>query len=230
MHRPPLHDRRQLLAAMALAPLAARAEPPLCRDGHRQSPIDIVPTGRAALPPLRVDWRPSPLRIVHDGHTVRVRSAPGSRMFVGEVPHALQQFHFHLPGGDRLRGESFPLGLHFPHKSPSGQLVTLVRLMREGAPHPALERLLPLLPHAGEPERSDPAVQVQPADWLPTDTGYYRYEGSLTSAPCTEGVVWLVLKSVGTVSSAQLAALRAVIAPNARAVQPSHGRPVLESS
>lgn len=224
----PHPTRRAALAALACLPAAARAEPPLCTRGQRQSPIDVVPTAHAALPPLRIDWRPSPLRIVHDGHTVRVRSAPGNRTYLGAAPHSLQQFHFHLPGGDRIRGEAFPLGLHFPHKSAAGQLVTLVLLLREGAPNPALAQLLPWMPRPGQPERHEPATLLQAADWLPASLGYYRYEGSLTSAPCTEGVVWLVLKSVGTVSSGQLAQLRALIAPNARPVQPSHGRPVLE--
>ena len=219
--------RRRTLATLALLPLAARAD--LCRSGRRQSPIDVVPTARAALPALRADWQASPLRWVHDGHTLRVRSAPGSRLWLGSTPLALQQFHFHLPGGDRIRGEHFPLGLHFPHKSPSGQLVTLVLLCREGAPHPALAQLPRPWPRAGEPERSVAGASVDPRLWLPPELGYYRYEGSLTSAPCTEGVVWLVLRQVATVSSDQLAALREVIAPNAREVQPTNGRAVLES-
>ncbi|MBQ0961979.1 carbonic anhydrase family protein [Ideonella sp. 4Y11] len=219
--------RRQALASLGLLPLAARAD--LCRDGRRQSPIDIVPTAQVVLPPLRAAWQASPLRWVHDGHTVRVRSAPGSRLWVGTVPHTLQQFHFHLPGGDRLRGEAFPLGLHFPHKSPSGQLVTLVLLCREGAAHPALAQLPRPWPQAGAAERSLPGTLIDPSLWLPGDLAYYRYEGSLTSPPCTEGVLWLVLKQVASVSAEQLAALRAVIAPNARAVQPANGRAVLAS-
>jgi len=224
MHR---LTRRHALAQLGLLPLAAHAD--LCRDGRRQSPIDIVPTAQATLPPLRAAWQPSPLRWVHDGHTLRVRSAPGSRLWVGAVPHTLQQFHFHLPGGDRIRGEAFPLGLHFPHKSPSGQLVTLVLLCREGAAHPALAQLPHPWPQAGAPERKQPGTVVDPSLWLPADLAYYRYEGSLTSAPCTEGVVWLVLKQVASVSAEQLAALRAAIAPNARALQPSNGRAVLAS-
>ncbi len=231
----PLQSRRACLAWLAslgaahVAHPAHAATPALCEQGRRQSPIDIVPTEHRALPALRFDWRPSPLRVVHDGHTVRMRSAPGSRMWIGPTPHTLQQFHFHLPGGEHIRGEAFPLGLHFPHKSPSGQLVTLVLLLREGPAHPALEQLLPLLPREGQPEHTDPTQLVDPTAWLPRELGYYRYEGSLTSAPCTEGVVWIVLKATGTVSAAQLAALRARIAPNARPIQPSHGRVVTES-
>lgn len=224
----PHHPRRRhALAAIAAWPLVTRAEPRLCSQGRRQSPIDVVETQHASGPTLRFDWHASALRIVHDGHTVRVRSEPGSRLWIGPLAHTLQQFHFHLPGGDRLHGEEFPLGLHFPHKSPSGQLVTVVLLMREGAAHPLLERLLPLMPRPGAGERVDASVRIDPSAWLPPARGYYRYSGSLTGAPCTEGVDWIVMKSAGSVSTAQLTALRALVAPNVRAPQPRYGRAIL---
>lgn len=208
----------------------AQAAPDTCATGRHQSPINITHPEPAAHPaPLRFDYPPAPLRLVHDGHTIRVRLPAGqSRMWVGEAPHALQQFHFHLPAGDQVQGEEFPLGLHFPHKARSGQLVTLVLLFRLGTEHPALAALLPHLPAAGEPEHSVPGVQVNPAAWLPARKAYYAYEGSLTSAPCTEGVRWLVLQQVQTVSAAQLARLRERIGgSNARPVQPLNGRRVV---
>jgi carbonic anhydrase len=225
--------RRRLISAAALAllsaPLGARAEAPLCARGKRQSPIDIAGATRRDLPPLSFDYRPEPLRIVHDGHTVRVRCS-ASTMRVGPEPHRLQQFHFHLPGGDTIGGETFPLGMHFPHKSRSGQLVTLVLLFRDGRAHAALDALLPWLPQAGAPERTVANVSSDPAAWLPAARGYYRYSGSLTSPPCTEGVTWLVLRQAQEVSQSQLDRLRRLIAPNARPIQPRNGREILESA
>ena len=231
--RSPGRQRRRLIGAGVLAllfpPLRARADASLCARGLRQSPIDIVGTTRRELPPLEFDYRAEALRIVHDDHTVRVRCTT-STMRVGGDPHRLQQFHFHLPGGDRIGGEEFPLGVHLPHKSRSGQLVTLVLLFREGRSHAALEQLLPRMPAAGEPERTHPDVRFDPATLLPAERGYYRYTGSLTSPPCTEGVAWLVIRRVQEVSAAQLARLRQLIAPNARPVQPRNGREILESA
>lgn len=231
--RSPGRERRRLIGAGALAlflpPLVARADAALCARGLRQSPIDIAGATRRDLPPLEFDYRAEALRIVNDGHTVRVRCA-ASTMRVGGAPHRLQQFHFHLPAGDRIGGEEFPLGAHLPHKSSSGQLVTLVLLFREGRSHAALERLLPWMPAAREPERKHPDVSFDPAAWLPAENGYYRYTGSLTSPPCTEGVAWLVIKRVQEVSAAQLVRLRQLIAPNARPVQPRNGREILESA
>jgi carbonic anhydrase len=201
-----------------------------CERGQRQSPIDIVAARREPLPALQFDYRPAPLRVVNDGHTVRVRFARGSRLLIGGEAHALQQFHFHVPGGDKLRGEEFPMAMHFLHKSASGRLVSLVLLFRLGAENAALAALLPQLPARGEPERTVPGATVDPARWLPAVHGYYAYDGSLTAPPCTEGVRWLVLKQPLELSAAQLARLAALFPRNARPVQPLHGRVVSESS
>jgi carbonic anhydrase len=72
-------------------------------------------------------------------------------------------------------------------------------------------------------------VTVDPAAWLPAARGYYRYDGSETAPPCSEGVRWLVLKQPQTLSAGQLDRLRQRIAPNARAVQPLNGRVVQET-
>lgn len=201
----------------------------LCASGSRQSPIDIQATQRAALPALGVQYRAAPLRLVNDGHTVRVRFAHGSRLLAGREALVLQQFHFHRPGGDRIRGEEFPLALHLVHKAPSGQLVTVVAPFRVGAPHAGLAALLPHLPAAGTPERSVAGVTADAAQFLPPRLGYFAYEGSLTGPPCTEGVRWLVLKDAQTLSAAQLEALARVVPINARPVQPLNGRVVRES-
>lgn len=209
-----------------------RREWALCSKGQRQSPIDIVASQPGPATPLRFDYRPAPRRIVNDGHTVRVRFASGghggSRLFLGHEALNLQQFHFHTPGGDKLHGEEFPLGMHFLHKSASGRLVALVLLFRQGAENPALKALLPHMPTPGLPEQTLAQVAVDPAQWLPVSKGYYRYEGSLTAPPCTEGVLWLVMKQPLEVSAVQLAALHRLFPDNARPTQPLRGRQVLE--
>lgn len=198
----------------------------LCENGRRQSPIDIVQAQQQPLPALQFTWRAEALRVVNDGHTVRVRFAAGQRLEIGRERLQLQQFHFHHPGGDKLRGEAFPLAMHFLHKGPTSGLVALVLLFRSGAEHPVLAALLPHLPAQRGPEQLQAGVSVDPAQWLPADAGYYRYEGSLTAPPCTEGVTWIVLKQVQTASPAQLARLRQLMPTNAREVQPLHGRVV----
>lgn len=201
----------------------------LCGRGRRQSPIDIVAARRQALPALQFQYRSAPLRLVNDGHTVRLRVANGSRLLVDGQPLTLQQLHFHLPGGDRLQGEEFPMAMHFLHKSRAGQLVTLVVLFRQGAENAALASLLPKMPPPGQPEQTVPGTLLEPARLLPAQPGYYRYDGSLTAPPCTEGVLWIVMRQPLELSAAQLARLGQLIPPNARPVQPLHGRVVAES-
>lgn len=219
-----------MVLTVALTGGSARAAAPdLCERGQRQSPIDITVTHMRALPALQAQYRPAPLRVVNDGHTVRVRFANGSRLLRGSEPLTLQQFHFHRTGGDRVRGEDFPMSMHWLHKGRDGRLVSLVLLFRQGAENAALARLLPHFPAAGAPERTLADVTFDPAAWLPAKLSYYAYEGSLTGPPCTEGVLWLVLKTPLEASAAQLARLAALVPPNARPVQPLHGRVVAES-
>jgi carbonic anhydrase len=241
---------RWLLCAAALLPRAAlaaephweysgefgpahwgsmRAEYMLCDRGHRQSPIDIVSTRRESLPPLQFDYRREPLRVVNDGHTVRVRFGAGSRLLIGGKPHRLQQFHFHVPGGDRVHGEEFPMAMHFLHKGADGRLVSLVVLFRLGAENRALGALLPKLPLRGVPEQRLPDTLVDPAALVPVSHGYYVYDGSLTAPPCTEGVRWIVMKQALELSAAQLERLGRLFPNNARPAQPLHERVVIES-
>ncbi|MDO8772370.1 MAG: carbonic anhydrase family protein [Burkholderiaceae bacterium] len=219
---------RYLALAMAtLASSAAAAS--LCDSGKRQSPIDIRATTRKPMPALQFDYRPAPLRIADDGHTVRVRFAAGQSLRIGSERFTLQQFHFHTPGGDRIAGEEFPMTAHLLHKSASGQLLAVVVLFRTGADNPLLDTLLPLIPAQvdGDHMHADRAVDARAL--LPASLGYYRYTGSLTASPCTEGVEWLVLKQPLEVSKAQLARYRQRFADNVRGVQPLHQRAVLES-
>ena len=215
-----------------LLPLLLSAAPcwaATCDSGQRQSPIDITATTRQKLAALTFDYRASPLRIADDGHTVRVRFGNGNQLYIGTQRYTLQQFHFHTPSGDRIAGKEFPMAAHLLHKSPSGQLLAVVVLFRIGAENPLLASLLPLIPARGDGDHAPPGLTVDVSRLLPASRGYYRYPGSLTSPPCTEGVDWIILKQPLELSAAQLARYRERFADNARAVQPRHDRLVLES-
>ncbi len=216
------------LLMLLLLLFAMSAHASTCDNGLKQSPIDITQSTRQKLPPLQFDYPTAPLKLANDGHTVRVRFDRG-QLRIGPQRYTLLQFHFHTPGGDRIAGEDFPMAAHLLHKSASGQLLVVVVLFRLGAENPLLSTLLPLIPaHAGE---ATPLAgnMIDVNRLLPRQKGYYRYQGSLTAPPCTEGVDWIVLKEPLTLSAAQLARYRALFADNARAVQPLNGRTVLES-
>lgn len=55
---------------------------------------------------------------------------------------------------------------------------------------------------------------------------YWRYDGSFTTPPCTQGVKWFVTESTATVSSQQVKEFVDFVHPNARPAQPLGGRTV----
>ena len=215
--------------ALLFSPQLLRAESSLCQTGRKQSPVDIVAPVRQEMAALDFQYRQSPLRIANDGHTARVRIAKGSRLLIGKESYTLQQFHFHTPGGDRIAGEEFPMAAHLLHKSQSGQLLALVVLFRQGAENPALATLWPRIPVRADGDHTVADALADPAALLPAGHAYYRYEGSLTSSPCTEGVTWLVMKQPLTVSAEQLAYWRTRFTDNIRAPQKLQGRVIQES-
>jgi carbonic anhydrase len=203
----------------------------LCENGHRQSPINITPQAIAAQkqPPMQPDYRTAPLTLANDGHTVRVRFTKSGELVLGQEHYTLQQFHFHTPGGDQINGEAFPFAAHILHKSRSGQLLAIVVPFRLGAENPLLKQLMPLIPAKVDGDHSHPGVTVSARDLLPRLLGYYRYAGSLTAAPCTEGVQWLVMKQPLELSAEQLAEYKHHFADNMRGVNPLYRRPIFES-
>ena len=78
-------------------------------------------------------------------------------------------------------------------------------------------------------EASVDGMSIDASDLLPSKRGYYTFDGSLTTPPCSEGVRWFVLKAPATFSAAEIAAFAKLYPMNARPVQPLHGREVASS-
>ncbi len=223
------HFMKHLLLPLLLCSSLSHAS--LCESGHRQSPINITTSALATqkLPAMQPDYRAAPLRLANDGHTVRVRFSHSGELVLGKEHYTLQQFHFHTPGGDQINGEAFPLAGHILHKSRSGQLLAIVVPFRLGAESPLLKQLMPLIPAKVDGDHTHPAITVSARELMPKQLGYYRYTGSLTAAPCTEGVQWLVMKQPMELSAAQLAEYKRHFADNMRGVNPLYQRPIFES-
>jgi carbonic anhydrase len=207
---------------------AAACSASLCESGLRQSPIDIRASQKQHLPPLVFHYQAEPLRLANDGHTVRVRLHSAGSLTIGAQAYTLQQFHFHTPGGDRIAGEEFPMAAHLLHKSASGQLLAIVVPFRVGAENPLLRAVFKRIPAKQDGDHAFAEV-VNALDLLPLQRGYFRYSGSLTASPCTEGVEWIVMKQAVELSAAQLALYKSQFADNIRAPRALNQRVVLES-
>ncbi|HMP77671.1 MAG TPA: carbonic anhydrase family protein [Kiritimatiellia bacterium] len=199
--------------------------------GQNQSPVDLQVARmiEADLAPLAFDYKSVALDLVNNGHTIQANVAPGSSLVVDGISFALKQFHFHCPSENLMDGRSYPLEAHLVHADADGHLAVVAVLFEEGAENALLRRLWSHMPKEKDASVRTEDVQINAADLLPEDRAYYRYNGSLTTPPCTEGVRWLVCKQPVTLSPGQVEAFLHVLHhPNNRPVQPQNARPVLK--
>ena len=199
-----------------------------CGVGQQQSPIDIAQTVKAELPALNFHYGKVSPTIWNNGHTVQVNVPPGNTLEVGGQTYELLQFHFHLPSEEAVQGRHFPMVIHLVHKNADGQLGVVGVFIKAGPANAVLKPIFAHLPRQGEKITVDD-LSLDLAALLPQSLGYYSFDGSLTTPPCSEGVNWMVLKSPVDLSPAEIASFRHLIGHNARPVQPLNGRTVKES-
>ena len=200
-----------------------------CADGHEQSPIDIRGAHlNAQLPPIEFHYMAASAQIVNNGHTVQIAVKPGSYITVAGQRYDLVQFHFHHPAEEAVKGKLTDMDIHLVHKSAEGKLAVIAVRLKEdlNSANAVLATLWPHLPKtAGAQDKV--TDMVNPGGFLPADRGYWTYQGSLTTPPCTEGVRWFVLAPVGEVSDAQLQKFRAAAhGDTSRPIQPLGARKV----
>jgi carbonic anhydrase len=200
-----------------------------CARGQRQSPIDIRGGIAVDLEPIRFDYRPGAFSVIDNGHTVEVDVAPGSSITVTGHRYELQQFHFHRPSEERVDGRQFDMSVHLVHKDAEGRLAVVAVLLDRGSAQPVVQAVwnnLPLEKH--EAVRAD--TPLDPAQLLPDDRRYYTYMGSLTTPPCSEGVLWMVMQHPVPLSPEQLSIFARLYPMNARPIQQADGRLIKQSN
>jgi carbonic anhydrase len=196
-----------------------------CQIGKLQSPIDIQGAKAADLPAIRFDYKPAPLKVIDNGHTIQVNYAPGSAIDVAGTRYELVQFHFHKPSEEKIDGKSHAMVAHLVHKGGDGALAVVAVLLDKGADNPTLRAVWSHLPKQKEKEVASTAT-IDAAALLPHDKGYYTFAGSLTTPPCSEGVRWFVLKQPMTLAASEVTAFAKLYPMNARPTQPLNGRTV----
>jgi len=200
-----------------------------CKNGHRQSPIDIRNPQKADLPPIRFDYKPSPLHIIDNGHTIMINNAPGSSFRVGDKQYALKQFHFHRPSEEKINGKTYDMVVHLVHADQDGNLAVIAILLESGKNNPLIQELWNDFPKEKEKEERLDTITINAANLLPADLGYYTFSGSLTTPPCSENVTWFVLKQPITVTGEEIEQFTKLYRHDARPTQPLYDRVVRES-
>jgi carbonic anhydrase len=206
-----------------------------CGTGKAQSPIDLParPAQSATKAPAPPKWDPVPVRVINDGHFLKIEDpAPSAFVFEGTT-YALKSFHFHVPAEHTIDGRSFDAEGHFVHKSAEGKTVVVALLFQHGRENEILRPMWDALPSTIGAEPVDTGKTVDIQALLPKAPRYIRYDGSLTAPPCTEGVTWLiVLPETDTplqLSIGQLGRHRsATHGPTNRPIQPSAGRVIMQ--
>jgi len=202
----------------------------MCSEGTQQSPINIVATKDVDLKPLALNYTAGSKSIINNGHTIQVNIAEGSALEINKIDYDLKQFHFHVPSENNINGNTFPLEAHFVHATKEGQLAVVAVMFVEGEENPVLTKIWKKLPtlKPGETQKCGLTVDEVKA-LMPKDKDYYKFTGSLTTPPCSEGVKWHIYKKPLTASKAQIAQFFSQFGfPNNRPVQATNNRKIEE--
>ena len=200
-----------------------------CAEGARQSPINIRGGIKVDLEPIGFEYRPSSFSVIDNGHTVQVNVDSGNAITIMGRRYELVQFHFHRPAEERVDGRVYDMVAHLVHKDPDGRLAVIAVLMDRGQAHPMIQTVWNNLP-LERGEEIGGTAQINLTALLPANRSYYTYMGSLTTPPCSEGVLWMVMKEPVQVSTEQIAIFSRLYPMNARPLQAMSGRLIKESN
>ncbi|UYI49061.1 carbonic anhydrase [Vibrio natriegens] len=196
-----------------------------CAQGKNQSPIDIQSTVQAELAKLELDYNGKAISLTNNGHTLQTSLEGDNNLLVDGKSFNLKQFHFHTPSENHVDGKSYPLEAHYVHADEQGNLAVVAVFFEEGDANPALDKLLDKVP--AKDSNVTISAPFDASALIPSEKDYYRFNGSLTTPPCSEGVRWLVLKDPQTISAAQIATFEQAMGENNRPVQPLNARLIL---
>ncbi|NXU14090.1 CAH4 anhydrase, partial [Pardalotus punctatus] len=221
-----------------------------------------------SLTPLTFDGYdvkgPAKWDVENNGHTVKVTLNASPKVGGGGLARKYKAVEFHLhwgvpgelqnvPGSEHsIDGEKYPMELHVVHiredaldvteakQSPDGLAVLafFVKADEENKNYATLLNELDNIKCKGQSAQMDP---LPLSSLLPPeeDLGrYYRYEGSLTTPDCHEGVIWTIFETPIELSPLQLFQFSVLhfdgqnstlMMENFRPAQPLQGRTVLWS-
>ena len=203
----------------------------ICATGKRQSPINIDDsiTLRGPAEAIGFDYNTSSATVVNNGHTIQIDVTGDNGILVRGTRYQLLQLHFRHPSEERINHRSFPMAAHLVHKDYLGRLAVVAVLLETGEANTAINKFWTYMPLGPGDRVAMPPASVDLKQMLPKDQRYYQFMGSLTTPPCTEDVLWMILKQPVTLSHEQIRMFAQQFPSNARPVQPINGRVVRDA-
>jgi len=199
-----------------------------CSEGKNQSPVNLTGMIESDLSPITINYQSGGNEILNNGHTIQVNYKPGSTITVDGHIFELKQFHFHSPSENTIGGHSYPMEAHFVHADKEGNLAVIAVMFKTGEKNAELEKAWEHMPENAGGKRAL-SKSIDANSLLPHDRDYYRFNGSLTTPPCSEGVWWLLMKYFDTASTEQIDKFtHTMVHPNNRPVQPLNARAILK--
>lgn len=206
-----------------------RPEWAVCDSGRRQSPIELQSGLVVNLSPVEFDYPATLFRVIDTGRLLRIQTGEGLSARIRGERFELIYIEVHRPGEARVDGVIHDLSVDLHHRAADGRMAVVSVQFRAGnTPNPVLNTWLSSLPLERGGQFA-PEFGVDLRALLPKDPAHFLYVGSLTSPPCTEGVLRVVMKQPMEVSWDQLGVIARLHPPSARPLQDGFGRRVLES-
>lgn len=202
-----------------------------CATGKRQSPINIDDsvTLRGPAEAIGFDYSTSGASVVNNGHTIQIDVNGDNAIVVRGSRYQLLQVHFHHPSEERINHRSYAMVAHLVHKDYMGRIAVVAVLLEPGEANPVINTFWTYMPLGPGDRVAMPAGSADLAQLLPKDQRYYQFMGSLTTPPCSEEVLWMILKQPVTLSYDQMRLFAQQFPNNARPVQPINDRVIRDA-
>ena len=222
---------------------------PLAQTGIRQSPIDLVvdhALSPSNLAPVIFHYRDSIIALKNTGHTIQADCHPTNGIIIDGHHYTLRQFHFHARSEHLVDGRDYPMEVHLVHaisdqqyeelpptlaanKPPPNSLAIIGVMIKEGRTHELIKDLWAEIPKVGEAPLRYKIKGLNASTLLPPagKRSFFRYNGSLTTPPYTENVLWTVMTEPIEFSREQIDAFKKLYPSNNRPKQEANQRFVL---
>ncbi|KAG0543966.1 hypothetical protein BDA96_02G234700 [Sorghum bicolor] len=207
----------------------------ICGSGKKQSPIDVAKVEVSKdLGPLEPTYKARAAVVQNRGHDFMLNwTARNGDLSIEGKKYTLLQVHWHAPSEHTVNGTHLDAEMHMVHEESATKSKAVVAVLfstKAGKPSKLLGDLKPYFERLSGKTNDTEEVKgtVDPSTWIDKASGYYRYEGSLTTPPCTEGVLWTIMSKVEDASKEEVDSIDRVkkssTQPNARPTQKINSR------